>query len=153
MKVRRRAERDDPVFQFELGIRPLEVEPLADLDRRYRSRGLAIVALMFEQHDEVARAAAAVRRFRDATGIEYPTLLAGDADKGQAAAALPQLDGVRAYPTTVFVDRGGRVRRIHAGFVGPAADMHYAQRLHEYDQTIEQLLLEPMPDPASPGSS
>jgi thiol-disulfide isomerase/thioredoxin len=130
-----------------------EARLLADLDRRYRSRGLAIVGLMFEQHGDLARAAAAIRRFRDATGIDYPTLLAGGADKDLAAAALPQLEAVRAYPTTAFIDRSGRVRRIQAGFVGPAAGVHHAQLVHEYEQTIEDLLLEPAPDPASPESS
>ena len=130
-----------------------EARLLADLDRRYRSRGLAIVGLMFEQHADVTRAVAAIRRFRDATGIEYPTLLAGGADKARASAALPQLDAVRRYPTAVFVDRAGRVRRIDAGFVGLAAGMHHAQLVHDYEQTIEQLLVEPTPDPASPGSS
>ncbi|HXW09762.1 MAG TPA: TlpA disulfide reductase family protein [Steroidobacteraceae bacterium] len=130
-----------------------EARLLADLDRRYRSRGLAIVALMFEQHDDPARAVAAIRRFRDATGIDYPTLLAGGADKAKAAAALPQLEAVRAYPTTVFIDRAGRVRRIQAGFIGPAAEVHHAQLVHEYEQTVEDLLLEPAPDPANPGSS
>jgi thiol-disulfide isomerase/thioredoxin len=130
-----------------------EARLLADLDRRYRSRGLSIVGLMFEQHSDPAQAAAAVRRFRDATGIAYPTLLAGGADKAAAARALPQLDAVRAYPITVFVDRTGRVRRIHAGFVGPAAELRHAQLVHDYEQTVEELLLEPTPDSASPGSS
>lgn len=130
-----------------------EARLLADLARRYRSRGLAVVGLMFEQHEEAARAVAAIRRFRDATGIEYPTLLAGPADKAKASAALPQLEAVRAYPTTVFIDRAGRVRRIYAGFVGPAADLHHARRVQDYEQTIEELLLESAPDQASPGNS
>jgi hypothetical protein len=126
-----------------------EARLLADLDRRYRSRGLAVVSLMFEQHADAARAVAAIRRFREATGIEYPTLLAGQADKEAASAALPQLDAVRAYPTALFIDRAGRVRRIHAGFVGPAAEVPHALLVRDYEQTIEALLAEPV----SPGSS
>jgi hypothetical protein len=128
-----------------------EARLLAGLDRRYRSRGLAVVSLMFEQHADAAKAMAAIRRFRKATGIEYPTLLAGPADKEAASAALPQLDAVRAYPTALFIDRTGRVRRIHAGFVGPAAEVPHALLVQDYEQTLKELLAEPVP--VSPGSS
>ena len=45
-------------------------------------------------------AVAAVRRFRAAHGIGYPTLLAGPMDKTLASKAVPQLDAVRAYRET-----------------------------------------------------
>jgi thiol-disulfide isomerase/thioredoxin len=130
-----------------------EARLLATLDRRYRSRGLVIVSLMFEQHTEATPAIAAIRRFRDATGIEYPTLLAGGADKTHASTVLPQLAAVRAYPTAVFVDRTGRVRRVHAGFVGPAAGVHHSLLVDDYRQTLEALLAEPPPVPSNPGNS
>lgn len=118
---------------------------LARLDRTYRSRGLAVVGLMFEQHAEFERAAAAVRRFRDATGVEYPTLIAGGMERSNAARLVPVLDDVRAYPTTLFVDRSGHVRRVHAGFFGPAAGVRHARLVQEYESTVEALLAEPAP--------
>jgi hypothetical protein len=48
------------------------------------------------------------------------TLVAGTSDKDDAARALPQLTGVFAFPTTIWVDRSGKVRKLHAGFSGPA---------------------------------
>jgi thiol-disulfide isomerase/thioredoxin len=131
-----------------------EARMLAQLDRRYRARGLVVVSLMFEQHAEVERAVAAVRRFRAANAIDYPTLVAGRMDKGLASAALPQLEAVRAYPTALFVDRSGRVRKIHTGFAGPATRVRHELLVQEFEQTIEQLLAEPIPgETASPGSS
>lgn len=119
---------------------------LVEIDRKYRAQGLAIVALMFEQHPEFERAAAAVERFRSAYGIEYPTLVAGPMDKALAAQALPQLDGVRAYPTLIFVDRAGRVRKIHTGFRGPATGVLHEMLVQEMEQTIETLLAEAAPN-------
>jgi hypothetical protein len=115
---------------------------MAELDRRYSSRGLAVVSLMFEQHADFERAAAAIRRFRSARGIEYPTLVAGRMETASAAAALPQLDAVRAYPTTLFIDRTGRVRRIHTGFAGPATGVRHELLVQDFEQTIEALLAE-----------
>jgi thiol-disulfide isomerase/thioredoxin len=117
-----------------------EARLLVQLDRKYRSSGLEIVSLMFEQHAEFDRAVAAVQRFRTANGIDYPTLIAGTADKTQAAAVLPQLDAVLAYPTAIFIDRTGHVREIHTGFAGPAAGVQHDLLAHEFATWIEELL-------------
>ena len=117
-----------------------EAQLLVQLDRKYRSRGLEIVSLMFEQHADFKRAADAVKRFRTAYGIGYPTLIAGEADKAKAAAVLPQLDAVLAYPTAIFIDRTGRVRKIHTGFAGPATGLRHDLLVHEFEVQIEELL-------------
>jgi thiol-disulfide isomerase/thioredoxin len=117
-----------------------EARLLTKLDRQYRPRGLEIVSLMFEQHADFERAVAAVQRFRAAYGIEYPTLIAGDADKAKASAMLPQLDAVLAYPTAIFVDRTGRVRKVHTGFAGPATGVQHDVLAHEFELQIEELL-------------
>ena len=117
-----------------------EARLLVQLDRKYRSRGLEIVSLMFEQHAEFERAVAAVQRFRTAYGIAYPTLIAGTADKAKAAAAVPQLDAVLAYPTAIFIDRTGRVHEIHTGFAGPATGVQHDLLAHEFATRIEALL-------------
>lgn len=117
-----------------------EAQLISALDRKYRSRGLEIVSLMFEQHADFDLAVAAVRRFRAAHGIAYPTLLAGIADKASASAALPQLDAVVAYPTAIFIDRSGRVRKIHTGFAGPATGVQHDLLVQEFELEIEALL-------------
>jgi len=122
---------------------------LAPLYRRYRAQGLEVVSLMFEYHGGFAEAAAATRRFRDRFGIEYATLIAGVSDKDEASRALPQLTGIEAFPTTIFLDRSGRVRRIHAGFSGPATGAHYDRLTAEFTTLVEELLAEPGPASAA----
>ena len=80
---------------------------------------------------------------RQSSGIEYATLIAGTSNRDDAARALPQLNGVFAYPTTIWVDRTGRVRRIHAGFAGPATGWHHEQLVHEFTEFTQELLAEP----------
>ena len=126
-----------------------EAQLLVQLDRQYRSRGLEIVSLMFEQHADFSRAANAVARFRTAHGIGYPTLLAGEADKAKASAALPQLEAVVAFPTTLFIDRDGMVRSIRTGFAGPATGVQHALLAHDFALQIEALL----DAPADPGTA
>jgi hypothetical protein len=83
-----------------------------------------------------------VRRYRDKFGISFPLLLAGVNDNESIAAALPQLSNVTAFPTTVFLGRDGRVRRIHAGFHGLAAGPQHTRMVGEFEREIERLLNE-----------
>jgi len=116
---------------------------LAALHRELKSQGLEVVSLMFEHFGDFPQAAAATRRFRVKFDIEYPTLIAGTSDKDDASRALPQLTGVFAYPTTIWVDRAGTVRKIHAGFSGPATGSHYEELTREFTEFTRELLAEP----------
>lgn len=116
---------------------------LAPFYRQWRERGLEVVALMFERFGDLPQATAAARAFRQEFGIEYPTLIAGISDKDDAAAKLPALNGVFAFPTTLFVGRDGRVRSIHTGFSGPATGAHYIELQRDFAALVEQLLSEP----------
>lgn len=117
-----------------------EAEFLAPLYREYRDRGLEVIALMFEHHGEFDAAAQAVKGFREKFGIEYATLIAGISDKEDAARKLPQLNGVFAFPTTLFLDRRGRIQRIHTGFSGPATGEHHEALRRSFTGQIEKLL-------------
>lgn len=107
-----------------------------------RARGLEVIELMFEHFGDFAQAAAATKRFRDSFNLQYPMLIAGTSDKDDAAKRLPQLNGVFAFPTTVFLDRKGRVRRIYTGFSGPGTGDHYQKLIDDFDSTVDQLLAE-----------
>lgn len=118
---------------------------LLRLYRRYHPRGLEIVGLAFEATGDTAVDARQVRRYRDKFRIPFPLLMAGINDNKSIAAALPQLRDVTAFPTTVFLGRDGRVRRIHAGFHGLAAGPQHARLVQEFEMEIEKLLAERPP--------
>lgn len=117
-----------------------EAPLLADWYRRYRDQGLEIVGLAYEFSGDEERDRTMVRRFGERHGVEYPLLLAGTSDKSAAAATLPDLTAVLSYPTTIFIGRDGRVRRIHSGFSGPGTGAHYEALVSELEGAIEELL-------------
>ena len=117
-----------------------EARLLAELDRKYRARGLAIVGLAFELTGERERDAEQVRIFARKYGLTYPFFLAGTADKEEATQALKLVDRVRAFPTTVFVGADGTPRAVHSGFAGPATGDEHAKLVREFEQRIEALL-------------
>jgi peroxiredoxin len=120
-----------------------EARYLAPFYRQYRDQGLEIVALMFEHFDDEQIAADQVRLFRDKHRIDYDTLIAGISDKAEAAKALPSLSAVLAFPTTIFIDRDGRVREIHTGFSGPGTGEHYVRLQNRFTELVTMLLAEP----------
>jgi peroxiredoxin len=112
---------------------------LESLYRKYRSRGLEIVALSFEDADQLPHPVQ-LKAFIKQYGITYTVLLAGDRD--QMAEKLPQTVNLDAAPTTFFLDRSGRVQSVHAGFAGVATGDIYTQLTQETTDKIERLLAE-----------
>jgi hypothetical protein len=55
---------------------------------------------------------------------------------------LPALDRFYAFPTTIFIDRKGNVRKIHTGFTGPATGRLYTEFADEVRATLDQLVAE-----------
>jgi peroxiredoxin len=127
-----------------------EARFMAPLYRKYHDQGLEVVALMFEHFEEFELAATQVRHFREKFDIEYDTLIAGISDKTEAAKVLPALNAVLAYPTTVFIDRSGRVRQIHTGFAGPGTGEHYERLQRDFKERIDTLLAESADLPGEP---
>ena len=122
-----------------------EARFLVPYHARHKARGLEVIGLQFEYTDDPARSAAQIRRFAQRYGITYPMLVAGVANPEATRKALPAIGGVSAYPTMLFIDRGGRLRRIHTGFSGPATGQLYADFVKDFDRFIGMLLAEPAP--------
>jgi thiol-disulfide isomerase/thioredoxin len=115
---------------------------LARLWRKYHARGLEIVGLAYEVTGDSAVDGRQLRRYREKFDLPFPILLAGVNDTEAAAASLPQLEGFTAFPTTIFLGRNGRVRRVHAGFYGPATGAQHERLVAEFEREIERLLEE-----------
>jgi thiol-disulfide isomerase/thioredoxin len=115
---------------------------LTELYRTYRGKGLEIVALGFEEADQLknpVRPRAFVKQF----GIEYPFLLVGEPE--EAPAKIAQAENLNAFPTTFVLGKDGRVRTVHAGFASVATGTVHAESKKEMTAEIERLLAEKIP--------
>ncbi|MBL7939762.1 MAG: TlpA family protein disulfide reductase [Flavobacteriales bacterium] len=123
---------------------------LKEMHKTYGDKGLEMIAVAFEKYDEPERAIAGLKRFRKALGVDYPIVYGGPASKENAGDKLPFLDHVMSYPTCIFVDRNGMVRRIHTGFYGPGTGEHYANYRSNLHTFLELLLAEPVMSAVAP---
>lgn len=106
-------------------------------------RGLEMIGLQFEYGDDQARAFRQLDSFAKRYSLPYPLLLAGQPTAESSAAALPFLPGgVKIYPTTLFIDRKGRLREVHVGWAGPATGPLHDKAVAEFDATVSSLLAE-----------
>jgi len=109
-----------------------------------KDKGLEIVALAFENAKTEEKAIKGITRMKERVGINYEILIAqiGTNDKGKAQEKMPMLSKIISYPTTIYLDRTGKVRKIHTGFNGPATGEKYLSFQKEFNAFMETLLSE-----------
>jgi thiol-disulfide isomerase/thioredoxin len=119
-----------------------ETKYLAPWYLKNKARGIEVVGLAFEKTADLAESGPKIENMKKRFGVDYPVLLAGSNDKALADAALPMLNGVKGYPTTLFIDKKGVLRHIHTGFSGPGTGKYYLEWMDEFNALIDKLSAE-----------
>ena len=119
-----------------------ETNFLASWYEKNKQRGVEIIGLGYERTPDQKLAAQKLLKMKERLNVGYDLAVAGVANKDSASKSLPQLAQVLAFPTTIFLDRKGEVRKIHTGYSGPGTGKYYEQEVAEFNKTIDQLLKE-----------
>jgi len=112
-----------------------------DIYTSYKDKGLEIVALCFEGKTFEA-SKMPMERFAAQTGAGYTFLYAGQRGHEALHATLYNLEGRWAYPTSIYIDRKGVIRKVETGFYGPGTGQHFKDYTEETTKFIEKLLNE-----------
>lgn len=115
---------------------------LADWYKKNKKKPVAIIGLAYERKPEFEYARQMVQKVVKRFGVEYDFVIAGTNDKDAAAKTLPMLNGIFSYPTTIFIDKKGKVRKIHTGFAGPGTGKYYQEWREEFNTLMNTLLKE-----------
>ena len=105
-----------------------------------KGRGVEIVAVSFERKDDFDFAKERLTKFIERFGVTYEVVYGGLAQKDNVYNKLQGIDGVISYPTTLFVDRNGKVSKIHTGFYGPATGEYYNNFIRNFNEEVDRLL-------------
>ncbi len=121
-----------------------ETKYYMDYLKKNPNTDLEIIAIAFEYAKTKDGAFKSMKRMKDRIGVEYPMVLAqfGSSDKALAQEKLPMLNHVLSYPTSIFIDKKGNVRKIHTGFNGPATGEKFVEFQKEFDGFVKELLAE-----------
>lgn len=107
-----------------------------------KEKGLEIIALSFDKSEEFEASKQNILKIKTFFDAKYDFLIAGKANKIAAAKSLPMLNHVMSYPTTIFIDRNGNIRKIRTGFYGPGTGAYYTRYTEEINNLIAKLLAE-----------
>jgi thiol-disulfide isomerase/thioredoxin len=119
-----------------------ETKFLTQWYEKNKDRGVEIIGLAYERKDDFKYASDRVNKMKEKLGVSYEFVIAGVNDKEKAAATLPMLNKVIAFPTTIFIGKDGTVKHIHTGFSGPGTGVYYEQFKERFNQIVNELLAE-----------
>jgi len=117
---------------------------LSDYFNKHREKGLEVIGLAYERTTDFQRSKESLMRFQNRFNVKYPILITGVTvtDPQRTEKTLPQLTQIKAFPTSIFIGKDGRVKKIYSGFNGPGTGEHYKKFVKEFDQMIKGLLSE-----------
>jgi thiol-disulfide isomerase/thioredoxin len=115
---------------------------LAPYYAKNKKHGIEIIGLGYERSANFEQAKGRLEKLKKRYQIDYELLVAGISDKIEASKTLPALNAVLAFPTTIFIDKKGKVRRIHTGFTGAGTGAYYDKFKEEFKDFVSQLLKE-----------
>jgi thiol-disulfide isomerase/thioredoxin len=105
-----------------------------------KDRGVEIIGIAYENKPEFEYARERVQKMIDKLAIRYDIVIGGVRDKAEASKTLPMLNRVIAFPTTIFIGKDGKVKKIHTGFTGPGTGIYYEQFIEHFNETVNELL-------------
>ena len=117
---------------------------LSDYYNQNKDKGVEVIGIAYERTESMADAIRNLQPFRKRFAVQYPFLLTGVSidDNRRTEKTLPQLESIRAFPTTIFINKKGMVDKIHTGFDGPATGSHYEDYKKEFKEDVDRLLNE-----------
>jgi peroxiredoxin len=107
-------------------------------------RGVEIIGLAYEYTTNYETSRKSLQAFQQRFGVQYPILVTGVTvlDSLKTEKTLPQLQSIEAFPTSIFIDKKGNVRKIFTGYSGPATGDHFTAFKEEFNDLVDGLLAE-----------
>ena len=80
-----------------------EIPSFVSLQETYGDKGLQIIGLNYEHGDDEEKIIAKIKDFMAENNMNYPCVIGDDETRGQ-------VENFQGFPTTIFIDKSGKVR-------------------------------------------
>lgn len=117
---------------------------LSEYYNKNKQRGIEVIALAYEYSTDWERSVKSLQKFQQRFNVQYTILNTGVTvnDSLRTEKTLPELTPIKFFPSSVIIDKKGKIRKLDTGFNGPATGEHYTLFKKEFEATINSLLLE-----------
>ncbi|MCW3093433.1 MAG: hypothetical protein JWP81_4502 [Ferruginibacter sp.] len=117
---------------------------LSNYYNKNKQRGVEVVALAYEYTTNWDRSVNSLKKFQQRFNVQYPILNTEVSvlDSLRTQKTLPQVTDIKFFPSSIIIDKKGKIRKLDTGFNGPATGAHYITYQQEFEDTIEKLLKE-----------
>ena len=117
---------------------------LTEFYDKNKQRGVEVVALAYELTDNFERSKKSVQKFKDRFNVQYPILITGVtvSDEKRTEKTLPQLTPIKVFPSTIILDKYGKIRTIDTGFFGPGTGEYFEHFKKGFNKIIDGLVKE-----------
>jgi thiol-disulfide isomerase/thioredoxin len=117
---------------------------LSEYYKKNKSRGVEMLALAYEYTTDFQRARKNITKFKQKYAVDYPMLITGvsSVDSFKTEKTLPQITPIKAFPSTIFIGKDGKVKKFHTGFYGPGSGVYFEEFKKEFEETVTLLLKE-----------
>jgi len=116
-----------------------ETRYYSKLAKKYED-DLNIISLAFERPSDLDTQLKNIKVYQKELEVNYPIYLSGNANKSEASQMFSELNGITSFPTTIFIDKMGMVRKIHTGFYGPSTGKYYTDYVKESENFLDGLI-------------
>lgn len=114
---------------------------LSNYYNKQKNKEVEILALAYEYSTNTERSSNSIKKFQQRFNVQYPMLITGVTvnDSLRTEKTLPQLTPIKVFPTTIFLGKDGRVKKIDTGFYGPGTGIYYEEYKKNFYATITAL--------------
>jgi len=116
----------------------LEAPYLVEFYNQYRAAGLEVISIAFERTSH-PKPREAIESFRKHYNIDYTLLYGGPTEPTHVESVIKGLRDFAGYPTTIYIDRRGKVQFMHTGFY-MSSEEHKRWQLNLMEEHIRAIL-------------
>lgn len=117
---------------------------LSEYYNNNKQRGFEVIALAYEYSTDWERSIKSLKKFQQRYNVQY-TILNTEVtvtDSLRTEKTLPEVTPIKFFPSSIILDKKGKIRKLDTGFNGPATGGHYLIYKKEFEELMDKLLKE-----------
>jgi peroxiredoxin len=117
---------------------------LSEYYNKNKQRGIEVIAMAYEYSTNWERSIKSLKKFQQRYNVQYEILNTEVtvSDSLRTEKTLPEVTPIKFFPSSIILDKKGKIRKLDTGFNGPATGEHHLAYKKELEELIDKLLRE-----------